>query len=85
MTEPIYGESAPPIQEAAVGIEDDLDGLGPTKLYYFDLQPMALEPSPSPKPTLIRRLRTTTSVVSRAVPKMLGQQQARSAADAADA
>ena len=74
MTEPIYWQSAATVQGSAIQLEDELEGLGRTTLYYVDLHSIGLEPLPPPKPTLIKRLRVTAGVVCRAMPKMLGKQ-----------
>jgi Protein of unknown function (DUF2652) len=84
MTEPVYRQSPQPIRESATEIEDDLEGLGPTKLYYLPLQPTTTEPPPPSKPTLMRRVRTTTSVVCRSVPRMLRKQEEHAGAKSAD-
>jgi hypothetical protein len=82
MSESVYRQSALPIRESAIELEDDLEGLGPTTLYYVDLEPVALTPPPPPPPSFLRRLRVTSGVMARAIPKMLGKQQPHAAADA---
>ena len=85
MTEPVYRHTALAIRESATEMEHDLEGLGPTKLYYLPIQPTALEPPPPSKSTLMRRLRTTTSIVSRGVPRMLRKQEEHVGAKPTDA
>jgi hypothetical protein len=82
MTEPIYAQSPPPFRDAVSEVEDNLEGLGRTTLYYVDLQPLALPPSPAPTPTFARRVRETTGVVLHGMPKMFGKQANRATVEA---
>jgi len=85
MTEPVYRHSTLPTRESATELQEDLEGLGSTKLYYLPIQTSALKPPPPAKPTLMRRLRTTTGVVCRGVPRMLRKQEEHVGAKPADA
>jgi class 3 adenylate cyclase len=72
MTESVVERCAADIREGAGRIEQDLEGLGPTSLYFVDLEQVALDRPPPPKPTVFRRLGETMGVVSRGLPTMLG-------------
>jgi hypothetical protein len=85
MTEPIYRQSVPAVRASAIEVEEEFEGLGRATLYYFDLRSIALEPTPPPKPTLMRRLRETSGVVCRAMPGMLRKQAPHASAEDANA
>jgi hypothetical protein len=72
MTESVVERCAADVKEGAGRIEQDLEGLGPTNLYFVDLEQVALDRPPPPKPTVFRRLGETMGVVSRGLPTMLG-------------
>lgn len=77
MSEPLYEEVEPTIRELARSIEEELEGLGSATLYFVDLDEIAEEPPPPPKPTLAGRLRETAGVMARSLPYELGLKRAR--------
>ncbi|OLE36350.1 MAG: hypothetical protein AUG48_07640 [Actinobacteria bacterium 13_1_20CM_3_68_9] len=77
MTEPLYEQCEDQIRVGARMIEEDLDGLGPTSPYFVDLDRIALDPSPPPKPTLPRRLGETMGVALRGFPTVVGLRRSR--------
>ena len=81
MSEPVYRESAPLVRERVTDLEDELEGLGLTTLYFVDLQSLAPARASVPTPTLARRVRKTLGVVVRATPRMLRKQRQRAVAD----
>ena len=81
MSEPVYRESAPLVRERVTDLEDELEGLGLTTLYFVDLQSLAPARGSVPTPTLARRVRKTLGVVVRATPRMLRKQRQRAVAD----
>jgi hypothetical protein len=65
------------IRGGANEIEQELEGLGPVNLFFVDLEKLALERPPPPKPTLPGRLGETMGVVFRGFPAMLGLRRSR--------
>ena len=83
MTEPVYRQSAPPIRESVIELEYELEGLGLTKLYYCDLQPIALEcPRHQRRPCSGEHASPRASCVT-ASPRSLRKQPPHTAAAAA--
>jgi hypothetical protein len=79
MSEPIYEQSDPAIREKAVGIEQELEGIGTTKAYFVDLDQIALELPPITDAALPGRLRETIGVMIRGLPPLVGIRRSRSA------
>ncbi|MDQ2982637.1 MAG: DUF2652 domain-containing protein [Actinomycetota bacterium] len=81
MSEAVYEQCDPEIRERAVGIEQDLEGLGTQSLHFVDLDGIALEAPPAPEATLPGRLKETVGVVARGMPALLGLRRRRSSAE----
>jgi Protein of unknown function (DUF2652) len=77
VSEPIYQDTEAPIRQRAQGIHQDLEGLGPTQLYWLDVGELPLQLPPPPRATLPRRLRETMGVMGRGFPYLLGLRPAR--------
>jgi Protein of unknown function (DUF2652) len=77
MTESLFDQCAHEIRAGARRIEEDLEGLGPTSLYFVDIDRYAMDPAPPPKPTAPRRLRETIGVGLRSLPTIVGLRGAR--------
>jgi hypothetical protein len=75
MSDPVYQECAPPVREQATLVEQELEGLGMSTLYFIDLQSVALERPAAPTATLPRRMRETLGVFCRGMPRMVGKQK----------
>jgi Protein of unknown function (DUF2652) len=72
MTEPIYRYAVAPLQERATAIDQELEGLGTTRLYFVDITGIACELPPSPEPNLARKMQETLGVMGRTLPSLLG-------------
>jgi hypothetical protein len=83
MTEPAVAQCAADIKEDAGRIEQDLEGIGPTGLYFVDLDQVALDRPPPPTPTMFRRLGETMGVACRGLPALLGLRRSRRSPTAA--
>jgi hypothetical protein len=79
MSEPIYEQADPATRRKAVGIEQELEGIGTTKAYFVDLDQIALELPPITNAALPGRLRETLGVMIRGLPPMAGIRRSRSA------
>jgi hypothetical protein len=75
MSELLYRHCTPEFRDHAVGVQEDLEGLGATQLYFLNLQELAPRLPDPPTATLPRRLRETMGVVLRGMPRMLGKQR----------
>ena len=81
MSELLYQNCAPELRERAVGVEEDLEGIGATQLYFLNLEDLALQLPDPPTATVPRRLRETMGVVLRGMPRMLGKQREHEVVD----
>jgi hypothetical protein len=82
MSEPVYADTEAGLRERARQLEQDLEGLGPTQLYWLDIDELPTDLAPLPKATLARRLRETMGVMIRAMPYTLGLRRPQHALDA---
>ena len=82
MTESLLEQCDGDVRDGATRIQQQLEGLGSTSLYFVDLARFALAPSPPPKPTLPRRLRETLDVGFRGLPTVIGVRRSRRVAGA---
>jgi hypothetical protein len=77
MTELLYEQCGDEIRAGARRIEEDLEGLGPTSLYFVELDRSALDLPAPPKATVPRRLGETMGVAIRSFPTMVGLRKPR--------
>jgi len=77
MTESLLEQCDPEIRGDASEIEQELEGLGSARLFFVDLERLALERPPPPKPTLGGRMGEPMGVVFRGLPAMLGLRRSR--------
>ena len=77
MTESLLEQCEGDIRGGASEIEQELEGLGPARLHFVDLEKFALERPPPPKPTLHGRMGETMGVALRGFPAMLGLRRSR--------
>jgi hypothetical protein len=82
MTESLVEQYGPDVREGAGTLQQELEGLGSTSLYFVDLEGFALPPQPSPKATLPRRLGEFLGVGFRGLPTVLGLRRSRRASSA---
>jgi hypothetical protein len=79
MTESLVDQCGADIRQGARPIQEDLEGLGSTSLYFVDLAEFALPRPPPPKATLPRRLGQQISIGFRSFPTVLGLRKPRRA------
>jgi hypothetical protein len=82
MTESLVEQCGPDVREGAGTLEQELEGLGSTSLYFVDLEGFALPRQPPPKATLPRRLGEFLGVGFRGLPTVLGLRRSRRASSA---
>jgi hypothetical protein len=63
--------STAPSEPALQEIGQDLEGIGPVRTYFMDVQDIAGPPAPVPDPSLPRRLGGTVGMVGRGLPYIL--------------
>lgn len=77
MTESLVEQCGRDVREGARTLQQELEGLGSTSLYFVDLEGFALPPQPPPKATPPRRLGEFLSVGFRGLPTVLGLKRSR--------
>ena len=77
MTESLVEQCGADIRQGVNSVQQELEGLGSTSLYFVDLAELALPRPPPPKATLTRRLRQQVGVGFRATPAVLGLRSPR--------
>jgi hypothetical protein len=75
MSEPLQRRLEPQLRDRAVRIEQELEGLGETPLYFVELDALPHELPTVPEPTLPARLRETIGFGLRAFPRLIGLRQ----------
>ena len=71
MSEAVYERCPPELREQVRTVEEHLEGLDETTLYFLDLEPLVPEAGPPPRASLPRRLGETLGVVFRGLPAMV--------------
>ena len=82
MSDLLYQNCSPELRERAVAVEEDLEGIGATHLYFLNLEELTLQIPDAPTATMPRRLRETMGVVLRGMPRMFGKQREHEVVDA---
>jgi hypothetical protein len=82
-SEDLYRSGRAALPDPVHEISDDLEGIGPTRLYFVEIEDLAGGVPPLPDPRLLGRLGRTLDVVGRGLPYMLGMRHRRRTADAA--
>ena len=79
MTESLIDQCGADVRDGASRIQQDLEGLGSTSLYFVDLAELELPRPPAPNPTLGRRLGETIRMALRGFPTVAGLRRPRRA------
>jgi uncharacterized protein DUF2652 len=82
MSEELYGAGGAGLPEPVHEVSQDLEGIGPTRAYFVDIEDLAGSLPPPPEPSLIGRLGRTLDVAGRGLPYMLGVRRRRRTAAA---
>jgi len=71
-SEPVLGRCDRAVQEQAVDIDEELEGVGVERLHYLDLELAALEATPVPAATRADKLRHAATMTAKSLPVLLG-------------
>jgi hypothetical protein len=77
MSDSVYEQCGPWLQERSVQIDQELEGVGPMTSHFVDLDEIALEPPVREEPTFHVRLRETFGVIVRCFPRVVGLRKFR--------
>jgi hypothetical protein len=83
VSEQLYRTGEADLPESVHEVTQDLEGIGPVRAYFVDIEEVAGSLPPLPDPPMVGRVGRTFSVVGRGLPYMLGLRQRRRAAPAA--
>ncbi|MGH3480290.1 MAG: DUF2652 domain-containing protein [Nocardioidaceae bacterium] len=81
-SEELYGSNEASLAEPVHEVWQDLEGIGPVRAYYVDVENLAGSTPPYPDPSWLGRLGRTFSVAGSGLPYMLGMRQGRRTASA---
>ena len=70
MTDPVFRDSEPALRDRTRSVEQELEGLGKTRVHFVDIRELAADLPPPPKATRLGRLAVTTSVIVRGMPHL---------------
>src|SRR3954471_3718679 len=82
-SEEFYGSGDASLLDPVHEISQDLEGIGPVRTYFIEVEDLAGPLPPPPDPSWPRRLGSTVGLVGRGLPYMSGRRRARRAAAAA--
>jgi hypothetical protein len=72
MSEELYRTADAPVPGPAHEVDQDLEGIGPSRSYFVDVADLPAPPTPLPDPTLLGRVGRTLTVAVAGMPSMLG-------------
>jgi len=72
ITEPVREKAGSPLAELTTAIDEELEGLGPSRLYYADMAALAGPPGPPPSVSLFARAANHASLSARTLPYLVG-------------
>lgn len=75
LSEALYQSGDAALPGSVHEISQDLEGIGPVRAYFVDLEDLAGSPAPLRKPNVVRRLAGTLSILARGLPYMLGRRR----------
>jgi hypothetical protein len=74
MTEAMYEQADPALRKQAREIEEELEGIGSSRLYFLAVEDLGAErPAPPPAASALAKLGETTGIVLRGLPRMLSR------------
>jgi hypothetical protein len=82
LSEELYRTGATPLTEPVHEVSQDLEGIGPVRAYFVDVEDLADAIPPLPDPSLLGRLGRTVAVAGSGLPYMLGLRRRRRTASA---
>jgi len=72
VSEELYGTGDPALSDPVHEISQDLDGIGPVRAYFIDVEDLVDGLPPPPDPSRLERLGRTFGIAARGLPYMLG-------------
>jgi hypothetical protein len=81
-SEELYRTGEASLPDPVHEVSQDLEGIGPVRAYFVDIEDLAGSLPPLPDPTRLKRLGRTVDVVGRGLPYMVGVRRSRRAASA---
>jgi hypothetical protein len=81
-SEDLYRSGGATLPDPVHEISHDLEGIGPVRAYFVEIEDLAGSLPPPPEPTRLERLGWTVEVVGRGLPYMLGLRRRRRTAPA---
>jgi hypothetical protein len=81
-SEDLYRTGAAALPDPVHEVSQDLEGIGPVRAYFVDVEDLAGSLPPLPDPSWLGRLGRTVAVVGRGLPYMLGLRRRRRTASA---
>lgn len=82
LSEQLYRSSDAALPHPVHEVSQDLEGIGPVRTYFVDVEDLAGPLPPPPDPSLLGRLGRTLSLAGRGLPYMLGMRRRRLTASA---
>ena len=77
LSEALYRTGDGTLPERVQEVSQDVEGIGPVRTYFMDVEHLAGPPPPQPDPSLPGRLGSTVGLVGRGLPYMLGMRRPR--------
>jgi hypothetical protein len=82
LSEELYRAGEPGLPERMHEISQDLEGIGPVRAYFVDVEDLPGPPGVEDQPSVARRLGATVGLLGRGVPYMLGLRRRQPASPA---
>jgi hypothetical protein len=82
LSEALYEAGGAALPDPVHEVSQDLEGIGPTRAFFVDIEDLAGSVPPPPEPSLLGRFGRTVDVAGRGLPYMLGLRRRRRAASA---
>jgi hypothetical protein len=77
LSEELYRTGEAAVSDPVHEVAQELEGIGPVRTYFVDIEDLASSQGPLPKPPLLGRLGRTVDVAARGLPYMLGLRHRR--------
>jgi hypothetical protein len=77
MSEPLYRSGEAALTDEVQEVSEDLEGIGPVRTYFVELESIAGPLPPLPEPSLLSRAGATVGMLARGLPYMLGRRRRR--------
>jgi hypothetical protein len=82
MSEALYRSGEAALTDQVQEVSEDLEGIGPVRTYFVEVESIAGPLPPPPEPSLLSRAGATVGMLARGLPYMLGRRRRRQESDA---